>query len=79
MIKEPPLGVIREQGEWPLRPKGAGSKENVIWEQGAQKYGKGSREQQKIGKWSKEQKKSSGSKGKNSKGAVKIGKRERAP
>ena len=22
---EPPLGVIREQGEWPLRPKGAGS------------------------------------------------------
>ncbi len=23
--KEPPLGVIREQGEWPLRPKGARS------------------------------------------------------
>ena len=22
---EPPLGVIREQGEWPLRPKGARS------------------------------------------------------
>ena len=59
---EPPLGVIREQGEWPLRPKGArpgvwpkirkgaGSKENVMWDQGAQKIGKGSREQQKIWK-----------------------------
>ena len=25
LIIEPPLGVIREQGEWPLRPKGARS------------------------------------------------------
>ncbi len=24
-IREPLLGVIREQGEWPLRPKGARS------------------------------------------------------
>ncbi len=42
--------------------KGAGSKENVIWGQGAQKFGTWSREQQKIGKWSKEQEKLSGSK-----------------
>ena len=49
--------------------KGAGSKENIIWEQGAQKIGKGSREQQKDGKWSKEQEKLSGSKRKNKKGA----------
>ncbi len=39
--------------------------ENVIWEQGAEKFGKGSREQQKIGKWSKEQEKLSGRKRKN--------------
>ncbi len=43
----------------------AGSKENVIWAQGAQKFRKGSREQQKIGTWSKEQEKLSGSKRKN--------------
>ena len=36
-----------EQGAWPRVRKGAGSKENVIWEQGAQRFGKGSREQQK--------------------------------
>ena len=61
-IVELPLGVIRKQGEWPLRPKGArtlegawprikkgaGSKENKIWEQEAQKFGKGSREQQTV-------------------------------
>ena len=46
---EPLLGVIREQGEWLKIRKGAGSKENIIWEQGAQKFGKGSREQQKMG------------------------------
>ena len=62
-IKEPPLGVIRENG--PLNPreqgalpkirKGAGSKENVIWEQGAQKLGKGNREQEEKLKRSREQ------------------------
>ena len=39
--------------------------ENVIGEQGAQKFGKGSREQQQIEKWSEEQEKFSGSKRKN--------------
>ncbi len=39
--------------------------ENVIWERGAQKFGKGSREQQKIREWSKEQEKLSGSKREN--------------
>ena len=44
---EPPLGMIREQknsswdpweqGAWPKIRKGAESKENVVWEQGAQK------------------------------------------
>ena len=59
-----------------MGPKGArskaykfnkeGSKENIIWEEGAQKFGKGSKEQQKNGKqWSKEQEKSSGSKRRN--------------
>ncbi len=57
----------REQGAWPKIREGPGSKENVIWEQGAQKSRKGSREQQKIGKWSKEQEKLSGSKRKNKK------------
>ncbi len=42
--------------------KGAGSKENVIWEQGAQKFGKGSREQQKIRKLSNYQEKVLGNK-----------------
>ncbi len=42
-----------EQGACPKIRKEAGSKEKVIWEQGAQKFGKGSREQQKIRKWSK--------------------------
>ncbi len=51
-------------GAWPKIRKGAGSKENVIWEQGALKFVKWSREQQKIGKWSREQVKLSGSKGK---------------
>ena len=91
------LGVIREHGEWPLRPKGArsmaknkkGSREQVILEKlkGAHKFKKGSREQQKIRKWSKEQEKLSRSKRKKEKGAgrkerwkgaVKIGKKERA-
>ena len=53
----------REQGAWPKIRVGAGSKENVIWEQGAQKLGKGSREQQEI--LEKEQEKLSGRKRKN--------------
>ena len=51
-----------ETHAWPEIRKGAGSKENVIREQGVQKFGKGSREQQKIWKWRKEQEKLSGSK-----------------
>ncbi len=54
-----------EQGAWPKIRKGAGSKKNIIWEQGAHKFGKGSREQQKIGIGSKEQENLSGSKRKN--------------
>ncbi len=34
-----------EQGAWSKIRKGAGSMENVIWEQGAQSFRKGSREQ----------------------------------
>ena len=40
----------REQGARPKISKGAGSKKNVIWDQGAQKIAKGSRERQKIWK-----------------------------
>ncbi len=42
--------------------KKEGSKENVIWEQGAQKIAKRIRERPEIGKWSKEQEKLSGNK-----------------
>ncbi len=52
--------------------KGAGSKENVIWEQEAQKFGKGSREQERKLKRSRERAKRA------EKGAVKIGKKEQA-
>ncbi len=56
---------LETQGAWVKIRKGAESNENEIWEQGAQKFGKGSREQQKIEKWSKEPEKLSGSKRKN--------------
>ncbi len=46
-MDEPPLGVIREQGEWPLRPKGARSmalNEEGSREQGKRNLGAGSTE-----------------------------------
>ncbi len=85
---KPLLGVIREQGEWPLRTreqgawpkirKGAGSKENVILEQGAQQFGKWSREQQKLGSGARSKRNYQGAK-RDERGAVKIGKKEQAP
>ncbi len=35
---EPPIGVIKEQGEWPLRPKGARSM--ALNRQGSREQGK---------------------------------------
>ena len=55
---------MRPKGARPKIRKGAGTKENVIWEQGAQKLGKGSREQQNIRKWSKSKRNYQGARGK---------------
>ncbi len=77
------LGVIGEQGEWPLRPKGArstysGNREHKNLEKGAgssNKLGNGARSERNYqgarGKIEKEQ----GAK-RDQKGAVKIGKKE---
>ncbi len=68
--------------------KGAGNMENVIWEQGAQKFGKWSREQQKLGNGARSKRNYQGARGKiekeqganrDEKGAVKIGKKEKVP
>ncbi len=56
---EPPLGVIRKEGEWPLRPKGALNKEGSR-EQGKRNLGASSteiwkREQETAKYWTMEQ------------------------
>ncbi len=70
---EPPLGLIKKQWECSLiRPKIkklTGIVKKVIWEQGAHRISKGSREQLKSVKQRKEAEKSSENKGQNWKGA----------
>ena len=57
----------REQGAWPKVRKGAGSKENIIWEQGAQKFGIGSMgagSSEKLGNGARSKRNCQGAKGK---------------